>query len=330
VCGYTIRMAKMRIGVLRGGPSSEYDISLKTGGHVLRNLSEEKYHPQDIFISKSGVWHVRGLETPLERALKGLDVVFNALHGEYGEDGTIQRVLETHGVPYTGSGALASARAMNKVLAKEAVRRLGIRTPHHVIMERSNEDLKRRVFDLFRSSPQPSIIKPIGKGSSIGVIFAGSFEELLSAIEEALRESPQVLVEEFIRGREATCGVVEGLRGERHYALFPIEIKLPKGKQIFDYDAKYVSGCDTHCPGHFTTEEKQQLEGATRAVHEVLGLRHYSRSDFIVTPRGVYFLEVNTLPGLAENSLVPRALKEAGYTFPEFLDHVISLAVNGK
>lgn len=323
-------MSKLRVGVLRGGPSSEYDISLKTGGHVLQNLSSDLYITRDILISKDGVWHMRGFETTPNRVLKHVDVVFNALHGEYGEDGEVQRILDTFQVPYTGSKALASNLAMNKPRAKEIVSKAGISVPLHVIIEQTS-DIERTVTEIFRTFPQPVVVKPLNKGSSLGVAFAGSYQELIDVVTTALEVSPSILVEEFIRGKEVTCGVIDDFRGEEKYTLLPIEIVLPHGKDCFDYDAKYndedKGGATLRCPGNLTAEEKLLIKDATRKVHEVLGLRHYSRSDFIVTPRGVYFLEVNTLPGLTEHSLVPHALKEAGCSFKEFVEHLINLAV---
>lgn len=326
-------MSKLRIGVLRGGPSSEYDISLKTGGHVLKHLSPDSYEVHDIFISRNGTWHMRGLETPPERVLRNVDVVFNALHGEYGEDGNVQRMLDTFQIPYTGSGALASRLAMNKHSAKDIVSKSGVRVPLHRIVERTH-NLEAIITDIFRTFPQPVVIKPLDRGSSEGVVYAGSYKELVDGVTKALEIFPSVLIEEFIKGKEVTSGVVEDFRGEEKYTLLPIEIILPKEKICFDYDAKYNNedngGAKLHCPGSLTAEEKLLVRDATRTVHNALGLRHYSRSDFIVTPRGVYFLEANTLPGLTEESLVPHALNEAGCTFAEFLDHLIGLAVNKK
>lgn len=326
-------MQKLRIGVLRGGPSSLYDLSLRTGGHVLKNLSEDFYSPQDIYISRSGVWHVRGLETTPERALKNVDVVFNALHGEYGEDGTVQRLLDTFNVPYTGSRALSSSLAMNKSRAKDVVSRLGIRTPLSRIVERT-DDLEGEAFKIFRTFPQPVVVKPANRGSSIGVVFAGSFDELLEALSTALEDAPQVMIEEYIKGREVTSGVVDNFRGEERYTFLPIEIELPRGRKCFDYEAKHseeeVEGLRIHCPGNISSDEKLRIRDATRMVHEALGLKHYSRSDFIVTPHAVYFLEANTLPDLGEHSLINRALREAGCRFPEFIDHIVSLASERK
>ncbi len=328
---YTLSMSKLRIGVLRGGPSSEYDISLKTGGHVLQNLSDDKYTKHDILISKTGVWHIRGLETHPSKVLKNVDVVFNALHGKYGEDGEVQKVLDKFKIPYTGSGVLASKIAINKVRAKEIVSRAGVRVPLHVVIEQS-PNTEAKITKIFRSFPQPVIIKPLDKGSSLGVVFAGSYQELFDSVTSALEGSSSVLIEEFIKGKEVTCGVVNDFRGEEKYTLLPIEVVLPKGKNCFDYYAKYKreSMVELRCPGNLTDEERQQIRDATHIAHDALGLRHYSRSDFILTPRGIYFLEANTLPGLTEDSLVPRALSEAGCSLSEFLDHIINLAVNRK
>ncbi len=326
-------MTRLRVGVLRGGPSSEYEISLKTGGNVLRNLSDDLYVTHDILISRGGVWHMRGLETTPEKVLKNVDVVFNALHGEYGEDGEVQKILDKFQVPYTGSGTLASSIAMNKPSAKDIASKAGVRVPLHTIIGRSS-DIEERITEVFRTFPQPVVIKPLDKGSSIGVVFAGSYQEFVGAVASALEESQDVLVEEFIKGKEITSGVVDNFRGEERYVFLPIEISLPKGKVCFDYNAKYsdVVGekAEFICPGNLTHEERQKIIEATRKVHDVLGLRHYSRSDFIVNKQGVYFLEANTLPGLTSDSLVPRALAEAGCSLSEFLEHIINLAVERK
>ncbi len=324
-------MRRIRVGVLRGGPSSEYDISLKTGGNVLKHLNEEKYEPVDVLISRDGAWHLRGFEVVPEKVLQYVDVVFNALHGEYGEDGQVQKILESFHMPYTGSRRLASAVSINKPHAKHIVSERGIRTPHHIIIERTPH-IESKALEIFRTFPQPVVIKPVGKGSSLGVTFAGSYDDLVTALHTALEESPTAMVEEYVRGKEVTSGVVEQFRDEDRYTLLPIQIVLPKEKPCFDYDLKYSpqnSGV-LQCPGNLSPEEKLLIRDATRRVHEALGLRHYSRSDFIVTPRGVYFLEANTLPGLTEYSLVPHALKEAGCAFDDFVDHLITLAVESK
>ncbi len=318
-------MARTRVGVIRGGPSSEYDVSLKTGAAVLKNLPE-KYEPVDIFIDKKGEWYSRGIVTRPERITPHIDVAFIALHGKYGEDGQVQKLLQSHRVPYAGSEPVPSALGLNKHLAKEVFKKNGLRVPYHTLL-RGGEISKRQIVDAFRRIPQPSVVKPVQGGSSLGVYFAKSFFEFEHALREAARHSPTVLVEEFIPGREATCGVVENFRGNACYALPPIEIVPSAGKTFFDYDAKYSGASQELCPASFAAPVKREIEDIALAAHRALGLRHYSRADFIISPRGVYLLEINSLPGLTEQSLLPKACAAVGLSFPQFLDHVLTLAL---
>lgn len=324
-------MHKIRVGVLRGGPSSEYDVSLKTGHTVLNNLSTEKYHPHDIFISKDGVWHLEGLEKTPGEILKKVDVVFNAMHGEYGEDGKVQAILDNFGIPYTGSGSLASALGMNKILAKQIFLSSGIKTPLHVTLNIRDNGLENQIMSIFKKFPMPVVVKPSATGSSVGVSVAHDFFELNEAIQKASQYSSDILIEEFIRGKEATCGVLNHFRGEHTYALLPVEIIPPPKNGFFDFDAKYSGGSQEVCPGNFTDDEKKEIQRLAVLAHKALDLKHYSRSDFIVSPkRGIYILEVNTLPGLTEQSLYPKSLKAVGSSVPEFLDHIITLALEKK
>lgn len=322
-------MARIRVGVLRGGPSSEYEVSLKTGGTVLRHLPE-KYEPHDIFISRDGKWHMGGFEIEPASLPRRVDVVWNALHGEYGEDGTVQRQLDAYGVPYTGSTALPSAVGMNKVLTKDAVRRIGIKVPYGAVYTSAHGSPEEVALKAFRHVPSWWIVKPVALGSSVGTSLARNYAELVHAVRQCFEVSQSILVEEAIRGREATCGVVDHFRGERRYALPPVQIIPSADKTFFDYEAKYGGGTREVCPGHFTREESNAIMNAAKLAHDVLGLRHYSRSDFIVSPRGLYMLEVNTLPGLTEQSLLPKSLAAVGASHGEFLDHVLALALGGK
>ena len=160
----------------------------------------------------------------------------------------------------------------------------------------------------------------------MGVRFAGDWFEFNEGIQKAFEVSPNILIEEYFPGKEATAGVIDHFRGEELYALLPVEIVPPKNT-FYDYDSKYVSDeTDYRIPGRFSRAETAELMHLAKAIHQTLGLRHYSRSDFIVSPRGIYFLEVNTLPGLMKESLFPKALHAIGSKLSEFLDHVISLA----
>ena len=315
---------KTRVAVLRGGPSSEYDVSLKTGGEVLK-ARPSMYEGIDVLVGQDGTWHVAGLQKTPEEALRNVDVAFIALHGPYGEDGKVQRVLESLGVPFVGSGALASAVSMNKHATKGALAKIKdkVKMAAHRIFTR--EEIKEKgPHAIFREIFHPSVVKPLSTGSSVGITVVNSFLDLEKALEKALEHGDEVMIEEFIDGREATCGVIDGFRGQDRYALLPVEIIPHDEAPFFDYEAKYSGKSREICPGNFDEATKRAIQEATLAVHEELGLRHYSRSDFIVHPkRGVYFLEVNTLPGLTSESLFPKSVAAVGSSLPEFLDHVI-------
>jgi D-alanine-D-alanine ligase len=320
------QMQKIRVGVMRGGPSSEYAVSLKTGDAVLHHLPRDKYEAIDIFISEDGTWHIHGLPKNPHDALHTLDVVVNAMHGEYGEDGKVQAMLDHMQMPYTGSQAFASALAMRKDLAKQALKGTGIKTPYWKTVAREDASVDN-LAELFRLIPHPSVVKPAGSGSSVGVSIVKTFTDLESALEKAFAVGGVAIIEEYIAGREATCGVIENFRNEKAYALLPIEIIPASDRGFFDHAAKYEGKSEEICPGNFAEEVKAELQRLARLVHTHLGLRHYSRSDFIIHPtRGIYFLEVNTLPGLTSESLLPRSLVAVGSSLPEFLDHIVSLA----
>lgn len=317
-------MYKKRIGVLRGGPSAEYEVSLKTGQSVLEHLNRDRYDVKDIFIDRTGEWHMRGMPVQATRVLDQIDVMFNALHGKYGEDGEVQRFLDSHGCRYTGSGSLASAIAMNKVLAKGHLKEVPFKHAPHRLLLRSELN-RQSVITLFQTFPMPCIVKPASGGSSVGTALVSSFEELLYALTIAFTHTDQVLIEKYIVGREATVAVAEGFRGEEVYAFPPVEI-VTSDTTFFDYKEKYGGEAREICPARFTRETTDTLLHAAKHVHKTLGLRDYSRSDFIVARDGVYFLEVNSLPGLTPTSLLPKTVASVGATFPSFLEHLVERA----
>lgn len=323
-------MSRKKVGVLRGGPSSEYEVSLKTGKSVIDNLNPEKYEALDIFIDRDGVWHYSGLPIEPEKVFKKVDVIFNALHGAYGEDGTVQKILDQFGVPYTGSRALASAIGMNKILSKKVYTDHGLKTPLHKVLHKK-EHKPEHVSVIFKSFPMPAVVKPVSGGSSVGTNIASNLIELENAIDEAFKYGEQIMLEEFISGKEATCGVVDNFREKEVYSLLPIEIRKPSESKFFDYKAKYGGESEEICPGNFAVAEKKIIQEMAERAHRALGLRHYSRSDFIVHPRrGIYILETNTLPGLTTESLLPKSLQAIGCKFSSFLEHLIELALKGK
>jgi D-alanine-D-alanine ligase len=323
---------KIKVAVLRGGPSSEYEVSLKTGAGVLKNLPEH-YQGIDVFIDKKGVWHIGGIPFDPKHLDKIADVVFIAMHGEYGEDGTVQRLLEQLHVPFTGSGSLASAIGMNKVLAKKAFIREGIKTPIYKVIEKDEYVPDHTALELYKTFPQPSVLKPVSGGSSVATSVAHTVKEIDQALRKGFEVSDKVLVEEYIKGKEATCGVLENFRGSDIYSLLPIEI-VPKSHQsFFDYEAKYSDdqGAREICPGNFTEKESKMIQDLAILAHKSINARHYSRTDFILHPRrGIYCLEINTLPGLTPASLIPKAITAVGSSYAELLDHLLQLALNHK
>lgn len=327
-------MHKPRIGVLRGGPSNEYDVSLNSGAAVLSALYEKLghlYHARDILIDKKGTWHMDGIPFSPEDISTKIDVAFNALHGAYGEDGKVQAFLETHGMPFTGSGALASAVGMNKIISKKIFADHGIKSPYWIEVPSesvwsNNDSLSKEIFTTFIF---PAVVKPASSGSSVGVSIVRTHPELFNALLLAAEHGDTIMIEEFVPGVEATCGVIEGFRGHELYALPPVEIRPHTG--FFDYQAKYEGKSHEIVPATFSEGLKKDLEALATKVHQALGLRHYSRSDFIIHPRrGIYVLETNTLPGLTQESLVPKALRAVGSDVHELVDHLIHLALHRK
>lgn len=322
-------MIKKKIGVLRGGPSTEYEVSLKTGKAVMEALGD-KYEVLDILIDKKGIWHYLGMPLTPEKVFKKVDVIFNAMHGAYGEDGTVQKILDQFAIPYTGSTALASAVAMNKVLSKKVYKNNKLKTPLHEVVSKK-QDVSKEALRLFKSFPIPAVVKPVSGGSSVGTAMVKTLAELESAIHTALQFDDEVLIEECIIGKEATCGVVDNFRNEEIYTLLPIEIRPASTSTFFDYQAKYGGGTEEICPGNFTAEEKKIIQEMAKDAHRTLGLRHYSRSDFMIHPRrGIYILETNTLPGLTSESLLPKSVKAIGCSLSDFLDHLVELALKSN
>lgn len=324
-------MSAIRVGVLRGGVSDEYDISLKTGGNILNALPTHKYRGVDILMERDGTLVVNGIRSKFGDLSRHVDVVFNALHGEFGEDGRVQQLLEASQIPYTGSSALASSLGMNKIISKEFAEKMGLKAPKHILLRRDElegKDIGEFSLNLFKSISQPRIIKPIFGGSSIGMTFASNYEKLKQGIEDGLKKEDVVMLEEHILGREVTCGVIDNFRGKKTYALPVVEIIPPEENDFFDYESKYNGRSREVCPSYLPSEIKKTVEEMSIKIHEHLGLRHYSRSDFIVGRNHIYFLEVNTLPGLTKESLLPKSLDVIGLNMPDFVDHIIRLALN--
>ncbi len=292
------------VAVLMGGWSAEREVSLSSGRACSKALEEGGYRVTPIDV-----------QPDVARVLQAVrpDVVFNALHGPHGEDGTIQGLLEILRLPYTHSGVLASALAMNKEKAKEIMRAAGVPVPEGVVVSR-HDAASRHVL------PPPYVVKPVSEGSSKGVIIVR--EDRTHPPQELGREDwaygERVMVERFIPGRELTCAVI----GDR--ALGVIDIQPATGL-FYDYDAKYAEGGSVHVlPAEIKPNIYQQVQELALTAHQALGCRGVSRADlrYDDTPDGtgaLVVLEVNTQPGMTATSLVPELAAYAGYSFGELL-----------
>jgi D-alanine-D-alanine ligase len=261
------------------------------------------------------------------------DVVFIALHGTGGEDGTVQGMLELMGLPYTGSGVLASALAMDKVMSKRVFKAAGIPVIDGIYVTRSavagcteEEFNGASAREIERGLGLPVFVKPNSGGSTCGCTLVTSAEQLFAAVHEALKFDNTVLIEKYIRGSEITIGVLD-FPGEPLRALPVIEI-VPKG-EYYDYESKYAAGGSEHIiPARLSDATTQQAQQIATQCHTLLGCRGVSRTDIIVSAGRLYVLEVNTIPGMTPTSLLPHAAEHAGIAFSELLDRIIQSAID--
>jgi len=292
-----------RVGVLCGGLSAERDVSLKSGAAVREALAGLGYDAVAIDVDRD-----------LSRVLREekIEIAFIALHGRYGEDGAVQGLLELAGLPYTGSGILASALAMNKIYAKAAFAAAGLMiAPYRVVSRGGKGDREPLGF------PYPVVVKPCQEGSSVGVSIVKDPEDLASALELAFRYDRDVLIEQFISAREIQVGILDDK------ALGAIEI-VPRN-EFYDFEAKYTPGMAEHIFPAPLPEGlyRKALESGARA-HEALGCSGYSRVDLLVTPEeACYVLEVNTLPGMTALSLFPEIAAGVGIPFPQLVERIV-------
>ncbi|MSR87941.1 MAG: ATP-grasp domain-containing protein [Candidatus Zambryskibacteria bacterium] len=307
-----MNFGKTKVAVLRGGPSYAYSDSLKTGAYVLSLLRKmpESYEPLDIFISKDGDWHYGGLVEEPHRILSKIDVVWNAMHGPYGEDGKVQQLLESIKVPFVGSGTLAASFSNNKDLAKRLYRKHALPTPEFEVVSEQDLFNEDKLIYIFRNFGHPVIVKPSTGVRAMSVRMARTFAELKDAVKHVFQHSPKAIVEEYVSGIVASCTVVEGGKGEGLYAFLPTHLKINRR---------------TAKP---SVEENKQMEELAKKAHNILGLRHFSSSDFIITPKGkIYLLETNSVPVLHEEALLHQSFKQSGWRPKDFVDHSLRLAL---
>lgn len=318
----------LNVAIVAGGDSGEYGISIKSGNQVELHMDREKYRPFLIVI-KGRRWNYQiGLKKfPVDkndfsitignRKIK-FDVVFIAIHGKPGENGRLQGYFDMLGIPYTSCDATTSALTFNKRFCKDVVASAGVKTAKSIHLFKSG---KASVNQVLEELSLPVFVKPNNGGSSVGMSKVAVQKELKPALEKAFAEDDEILVEEFIGGRELTCGV---LRTGKKLVAFPVTEIIPK-KEYFDYEAKYKKGmADEVVPAHITTEQSDACKTISQQLYEKLNCKGVVRFDYIYDGKEFFFLEVNTVPGLSAASIVPKMANAHGWTFTELITRLIS------
>ena len=305
---------KLRLALLAGGKSGEREVSLKGAAEVARALDPGKYQ-------------VRRYDpaTDLEKLAAeaaSIDVAFILLHGPFGEDGTVQGFLDLLDIPYQGSGVLGSALAMDKNLAKILYRNSGLKVPKWSMAQKKDIDDPAGILGQLGL---PLVIKPASQGSSLGMTIARSEQDIAEGLQKAFAIDRQVMVEEFINGREITGGVL----GNADLLALPLVEIIPGDQyEFFNYEAKYQPGASTEiCPANLDEPLTIRAQQYALTAHRALQLKGYSRTDMIVAGDDIYVLETNTIPGMTPTSLLPQAAAAAGFDFPALLDRLIELAL---
>ncbi len=303
-------LKRKRIGVIMGGWSSEREISLRSGKNVYESLKRQGFNCVAIDIGKNFTWHIEQAK---------IDIAFIILHGKPGEDGTIQGFLELKGIPYTGSGVMASAVGMDKITSKRLFESVKIPTPRYVPIFKDS-DIKSCIRKAEKKFGYPMMLKPRYEGSSVGIeLFRQPNSKLLSsAIEKSRRKFGDIFLEEFIEGMIATVGIV----GKR---VLPILELVPQKQEFYDYKAKYTKGeTDFIIPARLPKTVTKKIQVLALKSHQVVNCRGFSRIDLVVDKRNrPYFLEVNTLPGMTELSDLPAQAAAIGIDYDELVKQIL-------
>jgi D-alanine-D-alanine ligase len=306
-------MQKITVALLSGGISSERDVSIKSGNEVYKALNKDKYevirYDPKTDLAKMIADHSK------------IDIALIIMHGQYGEDGTIQGLLDLLGIPYQGSGVLGSAVAIDKLISKKLYESEKIEVPPYMVVNKHDYHFRESI----RQLGLPVVLKPVKGGSSIGMDIVFSESDLSVALENAFQYDSQVILESYIQGVEVTCGVL----GNKELTPLPIiEIIPGEDYRFFDYEAKYKPGATREiCPARIDAELAKKVQEYAIKAHKTLDCRGCSRTDMIIKNGTIYVLETNTIPGMTPTSLLPQAAQAAGYTFSQLLDRLIELGM---
>jgi len=299
----------MKVGVIMGGVSSEKQVSIMTGEEMIAHLDKRKYEVVPIKLHD---------KKELIEKVKNLDIALLALHGKFGEDGTIQGVLETLGVPYTGSGMLSSGICMDKNISKKILRYEGIETPNWLHLS----DIEELQWDELDKMGYPLVVKPNSGGSSVGVKLVYDKESLLTSVEEVFKWDAEIIIEKYIKGEEITCSIIDG-------KLLPI-ISIRHTATFFDYKAKYEDAATIEEVVELPPAIHDRVAKAAKASYDALKCSVYARIDMMLKDGIPYVMEVNTLPGMTKNSLLPKSASSAGISYAQLLDTIIETSLQGR
>ena len=300
----------MKVGVIMGGISSEREISLKSGNSVVENIDKNKYEVIPIVIDK---------KEDIINKVKGIDFALLALHGQFGEDGTVQAVLQTLGIPYSGCGPLSSAACMDKDMTKSLLQAAGIRTAPWINL-RSEDEIN---YDDIKELGYPVVVKPTHGGSSVATFIIKEEKEIENAVKEAFKWDNEVMIEKFIKGDEITCPVM----GRE---MFPV-VAIKPHAEFFDYTAKYADGGSDEFVIELEESLHKEVEKMALDTYRALKCSVYARIDMIITEGGIpYILEVNTLPGMTKASLFPKSAAGKGIDFSGLIDLIIENSLKAK
>ena len=310
-------MKKLTVALLSGGISSEREVSINSGNQVFEALDKEKYE----IIRYDPKTDIDRLVADAPK----IDVALIILHGLYGEDGTVQGLLDLLNIPYQGSGVLGSAIAMNKVISKQLFEKHGLPIPEYIVAKKGD------TIDPANCRKQiglPMVVKPAEGGSSVGMSIVKTEDTLISALEKAFEYDETVLIESYIKGIEITGGVI----GNKDLQALPIIEIIPDEKHdFFDYEAKYTAGITQEiCPARIDDSLTVRAQTYSKMAHQALSCKGYSRTDMILKDNDIYVLETNTIPGMTPTSLLPQAANAAGLNFTRLLDRLIELGVEGQ
>ena len=311
--------------LLYGGLSSEREISLLTGINIAENLNRERYKVTLLDTGK------RNWQEALIKQRKDFDLAFIALHGKFGEDGTVQGFLGSVGLPYTGSGVLASALAMNKLLSRRIFQKTGLKTPPFFVLEfdKFKQQKNQILTKIDNKIGFPCVIKPNNGGSSLGVYLIKNTNELKQKIIEVLKYDKTILVEKYLKGKEITVGILGNCDNPISLVVLPLVEIIPRPKyDFFDYEAKYQNNASEEIvPARISRALTRKIQKIALRGYLALNCCGFARFDFILVKNIPYLLEANTIPGMTENSLFPKAAKAYGLSFPQLLEQIIALAV---